>query len=237
MPLIVTTPGALDTDALEAIFNDHINQVIVLGGVLAITPAVISELPAGVTAVRVAGIDGSDTSTELASFELSPTLLGGLGIGVDNNDPQWGAFVDRTAGEIAPPPGSSAQGDVHAHAVLLARGDYYADAETASVLAVHNGLFGFNTTLKPLVLAESPTNLGSYVTSWLSNAGLAVSGLPGEVAAGGWAYSFGTTTLPPSFGNQVNNSSSNVYTIQPIGGPLALGQGVLNAAIAAVTAG
>jgi putative cell wall-binding protein len=252
MPLIVTTPGALDTDALEAIFNDHINQVIVLGGVLAVTPAVISELPAGVTAIRVAGIDGSDTSTELASFELSTAL----GIGVDNNDPQWGAFVDRTAGEIAPAPGFSAQGDTHAHVVLLARGDYYADAETASVLAVHNGLYGFNTTLKPLVLAESPTNLGSYVTSWLSNAGLAVSGLPGEVAAGGWAndpnpleHASATDGLKtPSFGNQVIEtpffgkgnpgfSSSSVYTIQPIGGPLALGQGVLNAAIAAVTAG
>ena len=46
------------------------------------------------------------------------------------------------------------------------------------------------------------------------------------------------TTTPDSDGKgNPGFSSSSVYTIQPIGGPLALGQGVLNAAIAAVTAG
>lgn len=231
MPLITTTPGALSTDALAAISNNHINQVILLGGAGAVSDNVVNQLNAlGVAVIRVAGIDGSDSSVQLAAFELAAGQLAPLapfiGLGVDNNDFNWGHFVARTAGEINPDPNFL----VTAHAVLLARGDYYADAETASVLAVHNGLFGENTTLKPLILDENPSTLGTYVTTFLNDAGLAVSTLAGEAPANGWQGD-------PSFGNQVNNSSSNVYTIQPIGGSLALGAGVLSAAIAAVTAG
>jgi hypothetical protein len=231
MPLITTTPGGLSTDAIDALSNDHITQVILLGGTGAISDAIIPQLGAiGVSAIRVAGIDGSDTSTQLAAFELAAGTLAPLaptiGLGVDNNDYDWSAFTARTAGEI-----SSPNYQIHAHVVLLARGDFYADAETASVLAVHNGFYGYNTTLKPLILDESPGNLGTYVTTFLNDAGLAVSTLAGEAPSQGWDW------YKDGFGAQVNDSSSNVYTLQPIGGILALSTSTLNAAIAAVTAG
>jgi len=236
-PLITTTPTALSPDALEAIANDHINELIALGGVDAISDAVLNQLSAlGVSVLRVAGTDGSDTSTQLAAFELANAVavsaagvaIGPDGLGANNNDPLWANFVARTAGIITvPAPFDS----VHAHAVLLARGDYYGDAESASVLAIHNGFYGFfNTTFKPLLLTESPTVLGTAVTGFLNSAGLAVSTLPGEAPSGGWS-------VPFSDGEQINDSSSSVYTIQPVGGIFALTPGLLGTAIAAVTAG
>jgi len=255
MPLIVTPPNALSLDALAALFNDHINQALVLGGTLAINDSVVTELGSiGVTALRIAGIDASDTSTQLASFELAagagPLIFGlpsVLGLGVNNNDPQWENFVARTAGIIAP----AAFDNLHGHVVLLARGDYYGDAESAAVLAIHNGLFGpnANNQLFPMVLAESPSNLGTYVTSFLNKAGIEISGLAGELAAGGWSDGPNGVGGPdqdafvppgafgPSNGEQFNDSSSSVFTVQPVGGPIALSPGVLVAALTAVTAG
>jgi putative cell wall-binding protein len=233
MPLITTTPDALSTDALNAISNDHITQVIVLGGTDAVSDTVISNLQSyGISALRIAGLDGSDTSTQLAAFELAaappaitvpPSPADGLGL--NNEDFLWQNFVNRTAGEIFGPDDDG----VAAHAVLLARGDFYSDAETASVLAVHNGFYADFTPFKPIILTENPSTLGSAVTTFLNEAGLAVSGLAGELPAGGWDDS-GTAA-------QSNESSSSVYTIQPIGGVDALTTATLSAAIAAVTAG
>ena len=262
MPLIVTPGTGLSTDALEAIFNDHISEFIVLGGPLAISSTVMSELHGlGIAALRVAGMDGSETSTQLASFELAGaiTMTSGfqvtVGLGQNNDDYDWSSFVARTAGEIGDPGYK-----IYAHAVLLGRGDYWADAESAAgVLAVHNGLYGHNTTFKPLVLTESsggfgiPASLGTYVTSWLNQAGLAVSGLPGQLPASICPLAPGATdesctagTQEPdgwadfsgfNFGEQWNGASSNVYTVQPIGGPLAIPPSVLLAADLAITAG
>jgi hypothetical protein len=131
---------------------------------------------------------------------------------------------------------------VNAHTVLLARGDYYTDAEGAGgELSFNDNGFlcaiGKGTgpacadSYFPLVLAESPSNLGSYVTTFLNNAGLAVSGLAGELPAFGWQ-----PPIPPA-GHQANNASSSVYTIEPIGGPLALTPSTTSAALSAVTAG
>jgi len=186
MPLITTPGNALSTDALTAIFNDHITEFIVLGGPLAIQSSLMTELHSiGIAALRVGGMDGSETSTQLASFELAGaiTMTSGftvtVGLGQNNDDYDWSAFVSRTAGVITPP-----NYQIYAHAVLLARGNWWYDAESAGgVLAVHNGLYGYNTTFKPLLLAESESSLGTYVTSWLNLAGLAVSGLPGQLQA------------------------------------------------------
>jgi putative cell wall-binding protein len=233
MPLITTTTGALDTDALNALSNDHINQVIVLGGTDAVSNTVISNLQSyGISALRIAGLDGSDTSTQLAAFELAaapPAITVPAsppdGLGLNNEDFLWQNFVNRTAGEIFGPDDDG----VAAHAVLLARGDFYSDAETASVLSVHNGFYADFTPFKPIILTENPSTLGSAVTTFLNEAGLAVSGLAGELPAGGWDDE-GTAA-------QSNESSSSVYTIQPIGGVDALTTATLAAAITAVTAG
>jgi len=233
LPLVVTAPTGLTPDALAALADQHVTEVILVGGVDAVADAVVTQLNGfGISVLRVAGFDGSDTSTQLAAFELAalPVVsMGGLptGLAENNNDGLWQNFVNRTAGIIAPP----AFNDVHAHAIDLARGDAYFDALTAAaVLSIHNGFFASATPFKPVLLTESPSSLGSYVTKFLNSAGLAVSGLPGAFPA--WGH-----TPPISNGNQVNNSSSSVYTVQPIGGIFALTPGTLSAALAAVTAG
>jgi hypothetical protein len=81
-----------------------------------------------------------------------------------------------------------------------------------------------------LVLTETSTSLGTPVTTFLNNAGLAISGLAGEGPA------LGLLDTDQS-GYQNFENSSSVYTIQPVGGPLALTSSVLSAAITAVTAG
>ena len=97
MPLIVTDGSSLSPQALDAIFNQHIGQVIVVGGPLAISDNVMNQLAGwGVSALRIAGTDGSDTSVQLASFELSLPL----GLGFINSDHNWERYVNRTAGTV-----------------------------------------------------------------------------------------------------------------------------------------
>ena len=231
LPLVVTNPTGLTPDALAALADQHVTEVILVGGVDAVSDAVVTQLNGfGISVLRVAGFDGSDTSTQLAAFELADAPVASLGnvptgLAENNNDGLWQNFVNRTAGLVAPPAFNS----VHAHAIDLARGDAYYDALTAAaVLSIHNGFFASATPFKPVLLTESPSSLGSYVTKFLNSAGLAVSGLAGEFPS--WGH-----TAPISNGNQINNASSNVYTVQPIGGIFALTPGTLAAALAALT--
>ena len=219
MPLIATDPANLSPQALNAIFNDHIGQVILVGGPLAVSNNVVTQLQgAGIKVFRVAGQTASDTSVQLASFELSAAK----GLAWDNRDPQWENYVNRTAGNIHFNPND----DVSAHGVLLARGDFYADAEAAaSVLSIHNGRYNYGDSILPLVLSDSPSVLGTPVTGFLNQASHAISTLQGAVPSGGWV---------PCCGAQANDSSSSVFTIQPVGGPLALNPGTLQTAINAI---
>ncbi|MGH8981242.1 MAG: cell wall-binding repeat-containing protein [Acidimicrobiales bacterium] len=71
-PILLTTPDSLSEAASTAIKTLGITQVIVMGGQYAISNAVVSQLQGlGVSVLRVAGIDYTDTSAEAASFELS----------------------------------------------------------------------------------------------------------------------------------------------------------------------
>lgn len=78
---IVFTPGAsLGSDAQTELQNLGITQVIVLGGQLAVQPPVVSQLMAqGMTVVRLAGQDGTDTAGMIARFEDSQGASAGLG--------------------------------------------------------------------------------------------------------------------------------------------------------------
>jgi hypothetical protein len=253
MPLVVTPPTGLSLDALAALTDNHITQVLVLGGVDAISDTVISQLAAnGISALRIAGMDGSDTSTQFASFVMaaSPSEAGVcwtkkgascVGLGLDNNDLLWNYFVSRTAGLIGIANSSFGKDQTGAHVVIMTRGDSPFDAMTSAPLAIHDpsddqdinafpDYASTNGLLVPTVLTESPTSVGSALTTFFNKAGLAVSGLAGEQPADGWA---------PSIlrGDQENNPSSNVYTIQPVGGTFALTPSTLQAALAAITAG
>ena len=119
---------------------------------------------------------------------------------------------------------------INAHVVLLARGDFFADALSAAVLSVHNGRWSdhFDDEVFPIVLTQNPSTLGTPVTGFLNKAGRAISGLDGQAPANG-------RNFPIGFNN--NEASSSVFTIQPIGGPVALTPALLSTAIKAVTAG
>lgn len=212
MPLIATTGASLSPQAVASIFNQHIGQVLVIGGPLAVSDNVMNQLAAlGVYAIRIAGADNTETSTQLASFELSPSL----GFGYLNWDFDWDAYVDRTAGLI----NQNNNRQVSARVVLMARGDVPFDAmAAAAVLSVHNGRFE-NPQKFPLITTVNPDTLGAAVTAFLQNASLPISALVGSVPADGRDDQPGISS--PA-GDDCVNRSSSVFTIQPVGGPLAL---------------
>ena len=79
LPLLLTSPTELSTAALGAIDKLGIKQVILMGGPDAVSNAVEAALTqAGVSVLRVAGKDYTDTARELARFEVAAST-GGLG--------------------------------------------------------------------------------------------------------------------------------------------------------------
>ena len=104
-PLLLTGPSSLSPDAVTALTNDAVQQVIVMGGPIAISDNVLSQVEAlGISVLRVAGQDFTDTSQLLAQFELNSVNGAGLTNGLD-----WDPFF-----------------------MTIARGDYYTDAIVAS---------------------------------------------------------------------------------------------------------
>lgn len=80
-PILLTTPTSLSSEAATAIKSLGITQVIVMGGQVAISNGVVAQLQAlGVSVLRVAGIDYTDTSAEAANFELGASGLHWSGV-------------------------------------------------------------------------------------------------------------------------------------------------------------
>jgi hypothetical protein len=104
-PMLLTGPSSLSSDAATALTNDAVQQVIVMGGPIAISDNVLTQVEAlGISVLRVAGQDFTDTSQLLAQFEMNSVNGAGLTNGLDYE------------------PGY----------VTFARGDYYTDAIVAS---------------------------------------------------------------------------------------------------------
>ena len=109
-PVLLTTPVKLSTQVLTAISTLSITQVIVMGGPLAVTDTVVASLEShGVSVLRIAGIDATDTAAQLAGFELNATaahtsLHGGLGLGWDPHGTlavaRGDGFTDALAGSV-----------------------------------------------------------------------------------------------------------------------------------------
>ncbi|MHB1783932.1 MAG: hypothetical protein ACYCTE_14835 [Acidimicrobiales bacterium] len=79
LPIILTTPLALDTTASSALTTLGVKQVIVVGGQLALTNTVVTSIQAlngGISVLRIAGQDGTDTAGQLANFALAATPSG-----------------------------------------------------------------------------------------------------------------------------------------------------------------
>ncbi len=142
LPMLLTPAAQLSTTAVAAIQKLGIKQVILMGGPLAVSNAVEASLVAktGVSVLRVAGKDYTDTSRELARFEAAGQT-DGLG---------W-------------TPG---------HRVMVARGNGFTDGLAGAVLeSPHNDATGASRAPHPLLLIESPTTIGPYVTTFLTVTG------------------------------------------------------------------
>jgi putative cell wall-binding protein len=113
-PLLLTNPTSLSSQASAGLSALGIKQVIVLGGPLAVSNADVTSIEGmGISVIRIAGQDATDTAQELASFELNQQGTAFTGLG-------WGAT-----------------GTWH-NTILVARGDFYSDALAGSVLAALN---------------------------------------------------------------------------------------------------
>ncbi len=78
LPMLLTPATTLSTTAVSAIRDLGVKQVILMGGPLAVTDGVEASLvaDAGVSVLRVAGKDYTDTARELARFEAAGPTKG-----------------------------------------------------------------------------------------------------------------------------------------------------------------
>ncbi len=106
LPILLTSPSALSAQAVNAIGALHIQQVIVMGGPLAVSDAVVQTLEAShVSVLRIAGNDYTETAIELAECELT-SAKSHVGLG-------W-----ASTGKLA-----------------VARGDFFSDGLAGAVVA------------------------------------------------------------------------------------------------------
>jgi putative cell wall-binding protein len=151
-PVILTDPNSLSTQASTVLTQLNIKQVLVVGGPLAVSDADVTAIEAangGISVLRIAGQDQTDTAQELASFELNQNA------GMVHTGLNWGTT------------GANGWGN----RILVARGDFYTDALAGCLLGhVQGGVSHFD----PLVLTENPTTVGQYLSGFLSAGGSAV---------------------------------------------------------------
>jgi putative cell wall-binding protein len=146
LPLILSPPSALSSDAIAALDNDGIQQVIVMGGPLVINDSVVTQLEGmGISVLRIAGTDATDTSAEAAKFELTGSVASGQNAGLGYS----------TSGALGLPPIIG----VNLQSLSFARGDFYSDAIVSAQI---------NSILQsPELLSENPTTLGTPVATFL----------------------------------------------------------------------
>jgi putative cell wall-binding protein len=219
LPLLLTPQESLGSYAETALLDLGIQQVIELGGPLAIDAPVNTALESqGISVLRIAGQDGSETSVQLAKFELSTdtTSAGqplGLGWGNEQADtlPGTSNCLSILDPGIASNPGSLYYScDV---TVAMARGDFFADGVTSSVVTGQQAY--------PILLTESPSSLGTYLTAFFE-----AGGSPAGVDPP-------TDTADPF----VPFQGEIIDDIVPFGGPLALNLSTIQAALNAISAG
>lgn len=152
LPVLLTTPNALSSQAQSAMTSLGIQQVIVMGGPIAISDAVVTSVEdMGISVIRIAGQDYTQTATELADYLVNPlsnTSGQAEGLGVTGT-----ATVD----------GSPAAPWDPSHTLVVARGDFYSDGLAGAEVT------GRNT--EPLLLTKNPSTVGSYLTTFLQGAG------------------------------------------------------------------
>lgn len=158
LPLLLTPATALSATALSAIETLGITQVILIGGPDAVTNAVERQLvaEAGVSVLRIAGKDYTDTARELARFELSGSTAGlhwtpgGRAMISRGN-----GFTDGIAGAVLDNSHNAATGPAGTvRPLLLTENSTTVGAYLATFLeeAGHTGFGGTDTTITGLTI-------------------------------------------------------------------------------------
>jgi putative cell wall-binding protein len=141
VPLLLTATTTLTTTVVGAVKQLGIKQVILMGGTEAVTNTVEAGLVAK-TGVSVLRVAGK-------------------------------TYTD-TAGELARFEASSAEGLgwTPGHRIMVTRGDGFTDGIAGAVLdSRHNTATGPAGTVRPLLLTESPTTLGTNLATFLKVTG------------------------------------------------------------------
>jgi putative cell wall-binding protein len=166
MPVILTTPGKLSPQAISTLQTLNVQQVFLMGGPLAVSNAVVTQLEAmTVSVLRIAGKTYTDTAVELAKFELSTFTTGGLG---------WYQGV----------PNRTAHGCTTANATqftaMAARGTFFTDGLAGAVLescGTKFGTFFGEATRMPLFETFNPSTVGAPLTAFLKLVGIGGTGI------------------------------------------------------------
>ena len=141
LPILLTTTTTLSPQVASVITSLGIEQVLVMGGPLAITDTVVSSLESlGVSVLRIGGQDATDTAVQLADFEMA-SKSGHMGAGWTGNG-----------------------------GVAVARGNYFTDGLAGAIVAAGGGRAHTHQP-EPLLLCENPTTVGPYLSAFLSEAG------------------------------------------------------------------
>ncbi len=100
LPIVLTPGASLGSSAQSELQNLGITQVVVLGGQLAVQPPVVSQLIAqGMTVVRLAGQDGTDTAGMIARFEDAQAA--GAGLAWTPKNPGWALLAQGASPQDA----------------------------------------------------------------------------------------------------------------------------------------
>jgi putative cell wall-binding protein len=176
---LLTPTASLPAVTLNAIRLEGITQVYIVGGPLAVSPAVASELestlayscggttlltsdgPVHIEVVRIAGATEYDTAQWVAEYPAASNV-GSLGVagafaGTDRTG-GTGRYND-TAGNASPQPRTSST----LPTAIVATGRTFQDAESASVLSYADRL--------PILLT-TPTSLSPQVASVITSLGI-----------------------------------------------------------------
>jgi len=219
LPLLLTPEASLGTAAETALLDLGIQQVIEVGGTLVVSNAVNASLTSqGISVLRIAGQDGTDSSVQLAQFELNSNWTSneqpeGLNWAASQDDGSNCLVLSDSAAALTYYPDDVVPVYSCEITVALARGDFFADGVTSSDVTGNQAY--------PIILTENPTTLGTYTTAFLS--------------AGGSPN--GIDPVANSFNPFVPYQGDVIGVILPFGGPLAIADSTLTAALAAISSG
>ena len=176
MPLLLTTVSTLTSAAQTAIENLHVKQIILMGGQLAVTNTVVTQLEKlTVSVLRIAGQTYVDTAIQLAKFEMATSSGTGL---YDTSSPvnHHYFYSYSGAGYRATVARGSGFTDGLAGAVIAANADTeyrYSDYTTSTGLySFYNYTdTGYYVYAMPLLLTLNTSTVGATLLTFLASVG------------------------------------------------------------------